>query len=200
MRILALSPHTDDAELCAGASIARWLDEGHHVYVYAFSIGDLVKGASFAEFARSMEMLCVAKYDLDNFPAHYFQRQRQKVLETMLGIRDTWKPDLVLCPAMWDCHQDHQVVCNEAVRVFKRHCSIYGYDAVQNEVYGSNLNVFVDVNETHLAIKLAAVYEYRSQITRATSKPEFIMALARVRGVQAGVEYAEAFQLIRGRK
>jgi len=200
MRILALSPHTDDAELCAGASIARWLGEGHDVYVYAFSTGDIEKGASFSEFAGAMEMLGVMKYDLGNFPAHYFLRQRQKILETMLGMRDTWHPDLVLCPPTWDCHQDHQVVCNEAARVFKRHCSIYGYDAVQNEVYGSHLNLFVNVSETQLAIKLAAIYEYRSQATRATSKPEFIIALARVRGVQAGMEYAEGFQLIRERK
>ena len=36
-RVLVLSPHTDDGELGAGGTIARFLDEGKDVYYIAFS-------------------------------------------------------------------------------------------------------------------------------------------------------------------
>ena len=35
--ILVLAPHTDDGELGAGGSIARWADEGHDIHYVAFS-------------------------------------------------------------------------------------------------------------------------------------------------------------------
>lgn len=198
-RIIALSPHTDDAEIGAGASIARWLEEGCTVYVYAFSTGDFDKGASYTEFADSMETLGVMKYDLGTFLCHYFPRQRQKIIETMIGIRDVWNPDVVLCPATWDCHQDHRVICDEAIRAFKRDCSIYGYDAVWNDVVGSRLNKFVEVQPHHIHQKMSAIKCYKSQEQRDMMDSDFLCGLMRVRGVQSGLEFAEAFEVIRER-
>ena len=45
MNILALSPHTDDAELGAGGTLARFAEEGHTVTVVAFSTGNRQTGA-----------------------------------------------------------------------------------------------------------------------------------------------------------
>lgn len=39
-RLLVLAPHTDDAELGCGATIARALEEGLTVHVAAFSIAE----------------------------------------------------------------------------------------------------------------------------------------------------------------
>ena len=36
-RVLVLSPHTDDGELGAGGTIARWIGEGKDIYYVAFS-------------------------------------------------------------------------------------------------------------------------------------------------------------------
>lgn len=200
MRILALSPHTDDAEIGAGASLVRWMEEGHQVYVYAFSTGDITKGASFREFANSMETLGIAKYDLGTFSCHYFPRQRQKIIETIIGLRDVWNPDVVLCPSTFDCHQDHETVCNEAIRACKQHCSIYGYDMPWNAVNGAAPTKFVNVQPDHIVSKFEALRCYDSQVARPMMDEFFLRGLLRVRGVQGGMEYAEAFEVIRERE
>lgn len=199
-RILALSPHTDDAEIGAGASIARWLDDGHQIYVYAFSTGDTERGASFLEFAASMAILGIEKYDLGTFVCHYFPRQRQKIIETMIGLRDVWNPDIVLCPSSFDTHQDHEVVHNEAVRAFKMCSTILGYDMPWNHTATVRLDKFIAVTQEQLDRKLDALACYYSQQHRAMSSPEFVTAQAMVRGVQAGMRLAEAFEVIRERE
>jgi LmbE family N-acetylglucosaminyl deacetylase len=39
-RILVLAPHTDDAELGCGGTMARWIDEGASVYTAVFSTAE----------------------------------------------------------------------------------------------------------------------------------------------------------------
>jgi LmbE family N-acetylglucosaminyl deacetylase len=39
-RILVLTAHPDDADIMAGGSIARWVDEGAHVHLVCFTCGD----------------------------------------------------------------------------------------------------------------------------------------------------------------
>ena len=38
--VLALSPHTDDAEFGAGGTLARWIEEGKEIFYVAFSIAE----------------------------------------------------------------------------------------------------------------------------------------------------------------
>jgi LmbE family N-acetylglucosaminyl deacetylase len=40
-RVLVMSPHTDDAELGCGGTIARWIDEGAELFTAAFSTAEL---------------------------------------------------------------------------------------------------------------------------------------------------------------
>ena len=40
-RVLVMSPHTDDAELGCGGTMARWIEEGAEVYEAAFSTAEL---------------------------------------------------------------------------------------------------------------------------------------------------------------
>jgi LmbE family N-acetylglucosaminyl deacetylase len=39
-RILILTAHPDDADIMAGGTVARWIDEGHGVHLVAFTRGD----------------------------------------------------------------------------------------------------------------------------------------------------------------
>ena len=79
MKILALSPHTDDAELAAGASLARWLEEGHNIHVVALSTGDSESGATEVEFIASMGVLGIGSYETYEFPCHHFPECRQEI-------------------------------------------------------------------------------------------------------------------------
>ena len=110
-------------------------------------------------------------------------------------LRETVNPDLLLVPATSDIHQDHQVICREAIRAFK-HVTVLGYELPMNTITFKHA-CFIRLNERHLQTKIASLACYESQKFRNYAEETFIRGLARVRGVQSGHEYAEAFEVIR---
>jgi len=200
MNILALSPHTDDAELGAGASLARFVGEGHMVVVAAFGTGD-DNGASNAEHAAAMETLGVADWHLfDQFPARYYPDHRQEILDCLEVLRDEVQPDLVFCPSLHDTHQDHATVAMEAVRVFKCCASILAYEAVRNHVSEPfQPTHFVRLEERHIQAKMGALACYVSQTRRAhwPAMMDSIQNQAQVHGMRIQAQYAEAFEGVR---
>ena len=203
-RVLILCPHTDDGDLGAGATIARLVEEGKEVYYAAFSACELSipdglsKDEITQEFWKAVKILGIAverttlfDYEVRSFPLH-----RQEILEDMVRLNSIIKPDLVLVPSSHDFHQDHQVVYSEALRAFKGTSSIWGYEHPWNNLTFAT-DIFMRLTSKHLNIKLNALKQYKSQSTRGYMDNRFIKSLAYTRGVQAGSEYAEAFELVR---
>ena len=60
-----------------------------------------------------------------------------------------------------------------------------------------NTDLFVVLDEQHVATKSKALKCYGSQAVKPYATEDFITGLARVRGVQIGVRYAEAYEVIR---
>jgi LmbE family N-acetylglucosaminyl deacetylase len=195
-RVLVTAPHTDDGELGAGGTIARLVEAGAEVYYLAFSTGATT--AHIGEFRAAMEVLEIPEEHLRmlDFKARYFPQQRQEILQILVDFRDSFKPDLVLCPSARDAHQDHQVVAAEAIRAF-RATTLLGYELPWNGVSAFDVRCYVPLAGEHLRRKIAALHQYESQSEKAYTQPDFIAGLARMRGVQAGVPLAEAFEVVR---
>jgi LmbE family N-acetylglucosaminyl deacetylase len=201
-RVLVLSPHTDDAELAAGATIARLLENGSSVHVMVFSTASdaLPPGSDPMtlrdEFQRAAGILGLSGKDSTvlDYPVRRFPEHRQGILEELLEMRRDFHPDLVIAPGHSDIHQDHSTVRLEAARVFK-HSSLWGADFPWNDLAGARLVNFVRVEERHLEVKQRALAAYQSQVSlgREYFDAGFIEGLARIRGVQAGMRFAEAF-------
>ena len=204
MNILVLSPHTDDGEFHCGGSIARFVEEGSNVFYVAFSTAEKSVPSEFptdilkAEVIEATELLGIKQenlilfdYEVREFPAH-----RQAILDDILHLKIDLKPDLVLLPSTYDTHQDHQVIAQEGFRVFKD-VSMMGYETPRNNLNFS-ANVFIALTEKQLRLKIEAIKCYRSQEERFACSPALYESLAIVRGGQIGVEYAEAFEGIRG--
>lgn len=204
-RVLALSPHTDDAELGCGGTLARLLEEGATVYVAAFSTAQesippgLPPTTTQDEFAESMRRLGVPRENvlLYDYPVRKFSYHRQDVLEELVKLRDRIQPDAVFLPTAHDLHQDHQVVAAEGQRAFKER-TMWGYELPWNHITFS-AQAFVTLRREHLEAKWQALTAYRSQfhLGRPYFEREFIEGLARLRGVQVKAEYAEAFEVTR---
>lgn len=192
--VLVLSPHTDDAELGCGGTIARFVEEGLPVTVVAFSSAHEPERLA-AEFRAAMEALHVAEHILYDAPVRLFCEHRQAILDRLIWLARRVQPHLVLMPSSWDVHQDHQVVHTEAMRAFKG-VSCWAYELPWNQRSFSTV-AFVGLEQRHIDQKWAAVQQYRSQEARAYCSRPFLDSLARVRGVQANREFAEAFHVIR---
>lgn len=196
MNILALSPHTDDCELGAGGTLARFAEEGHTVTVVAFSTGNPVDGSNTAEMAASMAALGIEQWDVYGFRCRSYHNQRAGILEELERLRGRINPDLVFCPSLNDTHQDHVALTREAIRAF-RHTSILAYELLRNWVTPFEPTHYVKLAKGHLDAKIAALACYETQQHRPYFDEQVICGLAIVRGVQIGAQYAEAFEVLR---
>ncbi len=130
-----------------------------------------------------------------DFPVRNFPQFRQDILEALIVLRRQIQPKLVLVPAGSDNHQDHSTITQEANRAFKE-ATILGYEFPWNQKH-SRIDVLVRLKEKHIAKKLEAWSVYQTQASRPYFDPKILASLARVRGVQANCEYAEAYEAIR---
>lgn len=200
--VLVLAPHTDDGELGAGGSIARWQEEGNQVHYLAFSACETIqpedgRGALRGECAAATAVLGVPPANLTilDFEVRHFARDRQAVLDRMIQKNASINPDIVLVPSLEDTHQDHAVVAQEAQRAFKR-TRLLGYEAPWNN-FRFDVTAFTRLEEHHVARKWEALRCFRSQAGRSYMSEEYVRSQTRFRGVQAGMDYAEAFQVLR---
>lgn len=209
MNILALSPHTDDIELNAGASIARWTEEGHCIDIVAFSKGNDLSGAHRHEFESSMKILGVRKYKLMDFECRTLEKSRQQIIDYLLAnyIRVD-KYEVILCPASWDYHQDHKTVYDVTMNLFmfmigRNNVSktadlrVLGYSSFRNQCQEGMLKYFNCVSFWHLSKKMSAIESYKTQKDRKYTSEKVVMGVAQVTGSMCGCEYAEGFELIR---
>jgi LmbE family N-acetylglucosaminyl deacetylase len=201
-KILLLAPHPDDPEYACGGSIAKWSKDNELFYV-AFSPCKISLPEGFSEdtlyheLQSSAAALGIPETNIItyNFPVRRFPGHRQEILEELVKLRKQIQPDLVVMPNSNDIHQDHKVIYEEGLRAFK-HSSLLGYELPWNSLqFISNFHVKLDKEE--LDIKWKAICAYRSQEKRAYKSEDFFTGLARVRGMQVGSEFAEAFEAIR---
>ena len=202
-RALVLAPHTDDGELGCGGTLAKLIEQGITVYYAAFSICETSVPEGFprdilaTEVRESTQALGISSEHLRvyRYPVRHFPHQRQEILEDLIQIKREAKPDLVFVPSPDDIHQDHQVICQEGLRAFK-HTNVLGYELPWNNLTFT-ASALVHLQQRHIEKKIAALGHYRSQRHRNYWGENLITSLARVRGTQAGVDYAEAFHVMR---
>jgi N-acetylglucosamine malate deacetylase 1 len=202
-RVLVLAPHTDDGEFGCGGTMARLVDAGVEVRYVAFSIATKSLPPGFppdtlarevreatAEIGLAPELLTVHDYEVRAFPEH-----RQEILELLIDLWAEWPPDAVLQPSLGDIHQDHQVIAAEGLRAFKR-TTLLGYEIPWNTLNFSH-QAYVTLDPRHVERKVAALARYESQQHRNYANPDYIWNLARTRGINVGLELAEAFEVYR---
>ena len=204
-RILVLAPHTDDAELGAGGSMAKWLEAGVDLHVAVFSTAEdsLPAGSSPSQLAdecnASLDVLGVKPEHrtILHYPVRKLGYHRQEVLENIVELARRLDPGWVLIPSGSDLHQDHATIHDEALRAFK-HKTVLGYELPWNHITFS-ASAFVTLERHHLDTKWEALTKYTSQLEmgRPYFTREFHESLARVRGLQVKHDWAEAFELIR---
>lgn len=187
MTALFLGAHTDDIELGCGATFQQY---GRAIYVAFSSCGkpELIDECSRATFLLKASEMIILNQQVREF-------KRQEVLDEMIELRKKFNPDIVYTHSSTDRHQDHQVVHEESCRAFKQ-TNLIGYELPWNDI-NSNLNTFNQITPEQLRKKVISLGRYRSQQTRAYMNANYITSLATVRGVQAGCQYAEAFESIR---
>lgn len=195
--ILAISAHIDDVELGAGATLHALAARNRVHYVGLSLPPDVDREVFLAEFHESAALLGLdpARTVLRDFDPRNLFDARTDILQLFYELNVALKPDVVLIPNSRDLHQSHEVAFAEARRAFK-YRTILGYELPWNNMEFS-MDVFVTVREEDVNAKIAAINAFRTQKHRMFFSNDIVGDLARVRGKQIGVSYAECFELIR---
>ncbi len=202
-KILVLAPHTDDGELGCGGLIARAIRENANVYYAAFSTADESVPAHFPKNQLEIEVLNATEVlGIPSQNVHIYKHSvrklnyvRQEILEEMIKLREELNPEIVLAPSRKDIHQDHETVTAEGIRAFKN-CTILGYELIWNNLSFAT-DMFCILTDEDIDKKIMALKEYKTQEGKTYMEEDFIRSMARVRGTQVQVKYAEAFEVIR---
>jgi len=203
-KVLLISPHTDDAELGAGGTIARFIEEGKDIFYIAFSGCEisvpegLPKDTLRKECIESLKILEVPieHIQIMDYQVRTLSENRQHILDDLVKIRQRIHPDLILIPSSQDMHQDHKTVYWESLRAFKKESTIWGYEHPWNNLTFTT-DIFVQLEQHHVDKKYKALQEYKSQIQRGYMAKRSIESVLYTRGSQIDIEFAEAFELIR---
>jgi len=117
--------------------------------------------------------------------------------EQLEAFRRTCEPDLVLAGHRGDDHQDHRELARLVPTVFRDHLAL-GYEILKAEPDLAQPPLLLPLESDVVDEKCRLLWEhYPSQRARGWFDDETFRGLARVRGVQGGVRYAEGFHLTR---
>jgi len=219
MKILVVAVHPDDETLGCGGTLLKHASQGDtlHWLIITSAHPQDYSQKIIAQQARQVSLVKKAypfrTLNWLKFPTTRLETISLKTLiEAIEDVVQQVKPEIVFVPNPYDVHSDHRVTFSAAMTVFKPlsmpkrgikrvlACEVLSEtDAappLTNNVFIPN--VFVDVSSTiERKLEIFSLYESELHSEPLPRSLSAIRALARYRGATIGVEYAEAFMLVR---
>jgi LmbE family N-acetylglucosaminyl deacetylase len=219
MRVLAISAHPDDETLGCAGTLLKHRAAGDSLYWLIATqahepqwSGKVIEHKA-AEVERVAEAYGIEEYFKLGFPTVRLDVAPQAdLIECIHDVVSKATPQLVYLVHGGDVHTDHQAVFTATISVLKPfHMARLGVrrvlcyetlsstDAAPPQLERTFMpNVFSDITPyLERKIEIMGLYETEVQRDPLPRGPSAIRALARYRGATIGVEYAEAFMLIR---
>ena len=218
MRVLAVGAHPDDLEILCSGTLARFVRAGHEVVMAHVSRGDKghgeiphhevpeVRGGEARAAAKVIGAKATSLGLLDGEILINDENNRRVV-----DLIRAAKPDLIITHHVNDYHGDHNAVTKlvldaSFMATVPYYVTSHPAHNVAAPVYFMDTLAaidftptdYVDISET-LELKKRAMAEHDSQLTwlrdhHRTDILDFIETMARFRGLQCGVPYAEGFR------
>jgi LmbE family N-acetylglucosaminyl deacetylase len=193
--VAVIGAHCDDIARGVGATLMSIVRDNPGVVVHALVLSgggterEVEEKNAFAAICTSTDVrLTVADLPHGRLPDHW-GAVKQHIAEFRRGC----EPDMVFAPQRDDYHQDHRLVAERIPSEFRDHL-VLGYEILKWESDLPNPTLYLPIpSETaHQKTRLLAEC-YPSQSGRDSFDGEVFLGLMRVRGVQCGARYAEAF-------
>lgn len=204
-KVLFLGCHLDDVEFGCGALLKR-LSKNDLTEIRIETLSRFNQNANneiqlerdLNEAKCSMDILGYGdnSFFVDEIPGQRFDSYRQEIRELLLKIRKEFQPDCVFFPARNDLHQDHAVLTEEALRIF-RDWNCIGYEVIRS-TQNFHPNLFVEITNDELDSKVDAIMSYKSQLSQSAAyyfDETIIKAISLFRGAQANRRLVEAYEM-----
>lgn len=198
--VVVFGAHPDDFEVGCSGTILKYLDSINlKIYVMSDRYED-GKLRNLKEKDKSFKILGLENipcsvYDI---PTRVFHDYKSRIRNILYDIATKTDVDIVFTPPIHDIHQDHIVLAEEVIRLF-REKTIFGYEVIRSaNDFMPNMHVNIPTDLVNLKIKAAQSYKSQWSTTKSGGyyfSKEVMKGLMRARGAQFGVEYAEAFEV-----
>ncbi|WP_425300408.1 PIG-L deacetylase family protein [Nocardia wallacei] len=193
--IAVLGAHCDDIAIGAGGTLLTLADAYPGLRVRALILSG--RGTEReGEERHALSAFCpgaqvdVTVYDVadGSAPAEW-----ARIKEALRHFRRRCEPQLILAPNREDAHHDHRLLAELITTEFRDHL-VLRYEIVKWEIDTARPTLFHPLAPKIAATKARLLHEhYPSQRYRHWFDERTFLGLARIRGVQCGREFAEAF-------
>lgn len=219
MRILVISVHPDDETLGCGGTLLKHRAAGDNLFWLIATQPHKTQWPPGVIKRKAAEVEQVAKaYGMEQHFKLGFHAIRldtvsqADLIERIREVMSEITPELVYLVHDGDIHTDHHAVFTATMSVLKPFCMarlgvrrVLCYETLSSTEAAPPHwdrafmpNVFSDITPyIDQKIKIMDLYKTEMQPEPLPRSPSAISALARYRGATIGVEYAEAFMLIR---
>lgn len=202
MKVLVIGAHADDPEIAMGGTIANLIKNGHEVKLLICIIpcearnGDRVESDKITrwKYQKNSILKLGATVKVLDYDPYTFTFNRELVKAIDKEVVD-FQPNCIFTHWEHDSHQDHNVVAKATFAATRENTvSVLMYDLLSLggiTPHSFKSDIYVDISDTiEQKIKSVECYKFLSKETI-----DAIYSIARFRGTQIGVQYAECFQV-----
>ncbi len=222
-QVLVVAAHPDDEVLGAGGMIARHISQGDRVSVLILGEG-ITSRYPKRSMAPKKDLALLEKRSqkaLKSLGVHqtfYFRLPDNRfdgqdlldIVKIVESVKKKVRPSVIYTHHIGDLNRDHHLTCQAVVTATRPMPGetvkkIYSFEVLSSSEWNFarpeppfTPNVYMDITR-YLRAKISAFEMYDGEVQPDTHprSSRGIETLAALRGLQSGVKYAEAFQLIR---
>ena len=217
MKVIIIAPHMDDEVLGCGGTIVRHINAGDHVTVcvvanraYNHEYDPELIEKEKASCKKAQTILSYQDLVFLDLPDEQLDHSQIDIIIPLEEVVNRCRPDIVYVPHRGDLNQDHRAIF-EAARVVCRPNAehrittlrAYEVPSSTDQIPGVNEwpflpNYYVNVKESlEQKVKAMACYSKESKPFPHPRSSEGLRVFAKKRGMEAGIEAAEAFVILR---
>ena len=196
LNVLCLGAHSDDIEIGCGGTILR-LTERYPAAAFNWVVLSGAGSAREAEARAGADAFLAGAAStsvaVQGFRESFFPMAGEALKEYFETLKAHVQPDLVFTHYRHDLHQDHKAVSDLTWNTF-RNALILEYEIPKWDGDLSAPNGFVPLTEEIVDQKVQLLCKtFVTQRTKAWFTEDTFRALMRLRGIEAGARYAEAY-------
>jgi LmbE family N-acetylglucosaminyl deacetylase len=217
-KILVVSAHPDDEIIGAGGTLLRHIAAGDEVcwliitdVLLTHGFDETVIERRADEIERVRKGIGFSRVVKFQYPTMTLSSESIiEMVPRISALMNDFKPEIIYTMNRSDAHSDHRVIFDAVMACTKsfRHPylrKVLMYETISETEFAPALaekafvpNYFVDITDFfRKKVELATIYESEFGEHPFPRSVRNLEALATFRGASCGVEYAEAFQLIK---
>jgi len=192
-KIIVISPHPDDAGICAGGTLSLLADKNEvHIFVMTTGHRSFVPDTTKEDrIALREEEAHEESKELHTIPhflrLDFYDNDRQNMDKDIAKVTEKIQsidPDIIFVPQESDPHPAHKLAREIVITILKNYpkkVELWNYEGPWALFQQGSFNTIVSLPEPHLQSKINAIKKQKSQLSR-TRYDIAAESLARLRG------------------